>query len=130
MLNLVSNTGLLSWLPVSVSTLLLAYLGVKIIDMILGLLKAWKNHNYRSSKMREGLVAWVAEMMAIVFVIGIDYILGLNFMLCGFTTALFIYKECGSVLENLAECGVELPEIVAEKLEVFNSKSKGDGMNE
>ena len=130
MLNLVSNTGLLSWLPTSVSTFLLAYLGVKIIDMLLGLLKAWKNHNYRSSKMREGLVAWVAEMMAIVFVIGIDYILGLNFMLCGFTTALFIYKECGSVLENLAECGVELPEIVAEKLEVFNSKSKGDGMNE
>jgi toxin secretion/phage lysis holin len=130
MLGVVSSTGLLSWLPVSVSTLLLAYLGVKIIDMILGLLKAWKNHNYRSSKMREGLVAWVAEMMAIVFVIGIDYILGLNFMLCGFTTALVIYKECGSVLENLAECGVELPEIVAEKLEVFNSKSKGDGMNE
>ena len=130
MLNLVSNTGLLSWLPVSVSTLLLAYLGVKIIDMILGLLKAWKNHNYRSSKMREGLVAWVAEMVAIIFVIGIDYVLGLNFMLCGFTCALFIYKECGSVLENLAECGVELPEVVAEKLEVFNSKSKGDDVNE
>ena len=130
MLGVVSSTGLLSWLPVSVSTLLLAYLGVKIIDMILGLLKAWKNHNYRSSKMREGLVAWVAEMLAIIFVIGIDYILGLNFMLCGFTVALFIYKECGSVLENLAECGVELPEIVAEKLEVFNSKSKGDDVSE
>ena len=130
MLGVVSSTGLLSWLPVSVSTLLLAYLGVKIIDMILGLLKAWKNNNYRSSKMREGLVAWVAEMMAIIFVIGIDYVLGLNFMLCSFTVALFVYKECGSVLENLAECGVELPEIVAEKLEVFNSKSKGDGINE
>ena len=130
MLNLVSNTGLLSWLPTSVSTFLLAYLGVKIIDMLLGLLKAWKNHNYRSSKMREGLIVWIAEMIAIIFVIGIDYVLGLNFMLCGFTLALFIYKECGSVLENLAECGVELPEVVAEKLEVFNSKSKGDGRNE
>ena len=130
MLGVVSSTGLLSWLPVSVSTFLLAYLGVKIIDMILGLLKAWKNHNYRSSKMREGLVAWVAEMVAVIFVIGIDYILGLNFMLCGFTVGLFIYKECGSVLENLAECGVELPEIVAEKLEVFNSKSKGDDVSE
>ena len=130
MLNLVSNTGLLSWLPVSVSTLLLAYLGVKIIDMLLGLLKAWKNHNYRSSKMREGLVVWIAEMIAIIFVIGIDYVLGLNFMLCGFTLALFIYKECGSVLENLTECGVELPSIVTEKLEVFNSKSKGEDTNE
>ncbi len=130
MLSVVSSNGLLNWLPVSVSTLLLAYLGVKIIDMILGLLKAWKNNNYRSSKMREGLVVWVAEMMAIIFVIGIDYILGLNFMLCGFSTALFIYKECGSVLENLTECGVELPEVVVEKLEVFNSKSKGDDANE
>ena len=130
MLNLVSNTGLLSWLPTSVSTFLLAYLGVKIIDMLLGLLKAWKNHNYRSSKMREGLVVWIAEMIAIIFVIGIDYVLGLNFMLCGFTLALFIYKECGSVLENLTECGVELPKIVAEKLEVFNSKSKGEDTNE
>ena len=130
MLNLVSNTGLLSWLPASVSTFLLAYLGVKIIDMLLGLLKAWKNHNYRSSKMREGLVMWIAEMIAIIFVIGIDYVLGLNFMLCGFTLALFIYKECGSVLENLTECGVELPSAVAEKLEVFNSKSKGEDTNE
>ena len=130
MLNLVSNTGLLSWLPTSVSTFLLAYLGVKIIDMLLGLLKAWKNHNYRSSKMREGLVVWIAEMIAIIFVIGIDYVLGLNFMLCGFTLALFIYKECGSVLENLTECGVELPSAVAEKLEVFNSKSKGEDTNE
>ena len=130
MLNLVSNTGLLSWLPASVSTFLLAYLGVKIIDMLLGLLKAWKNHNYRSSKMREGLVMWIAEMIAIIFVIGIDYVLGLNFMLCGFTLALFIYKECGSVLENLTECGVELPSIVTEKLEVFNSKSKGEDTNE
>lgn len=130
MLNLVSNTGLLSWLPASVSTFLLAYLGVKIIDMLLGLLKAWKNHNYRSSKMREGLVVWIAEMIAIIFVIGIDYVLGLNFMLCGFTLALFIYKECGSVLENLTECGVELPSIVTEKLEVFNSKSKGEDTNE
>ena len=130
MLNLVSNTGLLSWLPASVSTFLLAYLGVKIIDMLLGVLKAWKNHNYRSSKMREGLVVWIAEMIAIIFVIGIDYVLGLNFMLCGFTLALFIYKECGSVLENLTECGVELPSIVTEKLEVFNSKSKGEDTNE
>ena len=130
MLDLVSNTGLLSWLPTSVSTFLLAYLGVKIIDMLLGLLKAWKNHNYRSSKMREGLVVWIAEMIAIIFVIGVDYVLGLNFMLCGFTLALFIYKECGSVLENLTECGVELPSIVTEKLEVFNSKSKGEDTNE
>lgn len=60
----------------------------------------------------------------IVFVILIDFVLGLNFLLCGFTLTLFIYKEAGSIVENLGECGVKLPSIVIEKLEVLNNKNK------
>lgn len=120
------HSGILTILPQSVAMLVIAYLGIKVIDMLLGILKSWKNQNYRSSKMRDGIVRWIAEMVAVVFVIGVDLVLGLNFMLCGFTLALFIYKECGSILENLHECGVELPTIVAEKLEIFNSQSKGE----
>lgn len=90
--------------------------------MLLGVLKSWKNANYKSRKMRDGIVRWIAEMVAVVFVIGIDLVLGLNFYLCGFTLSLFIYKEAGSICENLAECGVELPAVVANKLEVFNKK--------
>ncbi|MEG0297644.1 MAG: phage holin family protein [Clostridium sp.] len=33
-----------------------------------------------------------------------------------------MYKEAGSICENLTECGVNLPSIVQEKLEVFNKK--------
>nr|DAK49446.1 MAG TPA: holin [Caudoviricetes sp.] len=118
--------GILAILPQSISTLVVAYLGIKVIDMLLGILKSWKNQNYKSSKMRDGIVRWIAEMVAVVFVIGVDVVLGLNYMLCGFTLALFIYKEGGSILENLHECGVELPIIVAEKLEIFNQKTKGE----
>ena len=114
------QTGLLKILPQTVAILLIAYLGCKVLDMLLGVLKSWKNANYKSRKMRDGIVRWIAEMVAVVFVIGIDLVLGLNFYLCGFTLSLFIYKEAGSICENLAECGVELPNIIKDKLEIFN----------
>lgn len=116
------QSGLLKLLPTTIMFLLLAYLGFKCLDMLLGILKAWKNNNYRSGKMRDGIVRWIAEIVAIVFVVVIDMVLGLNFYLCGFTLSLFVYKEAGSILENLTECGVELPLAVKEKLEVFNKK--------
>lgn len=116
--------GLLSVLPKTVALLLLAYLGVKCIDMLSGVLKTWKKGNYKSRIMRDGIIRWIAEIVAIVFVILIDFVLGLNFLLCGFTLALFIYKEAGSIVENLGECGVTLPSIVKEKLEVFNQDKK------
>lgn len=116
--------GLLSVLPRTVAILLLGYLGVKCLDMLLGVLKTWKNGNYKSRIMRDGIIRWVAEIVAIAFVILIDFVLGLNFILCGFTLSLFIYKEAGSIVENLGECGVTLPSIVKEKLEVFNQDKK------
>ena len=118
------QNGLLSLLPKTVAILLMAYFGVKCLDMAFGILKTWKNGGYKSRKMRDGIIRWIAEMGAIVFVIGIDLVLGLNFYICGLTLSLFIYKEAGSILENLGECGVELPSIVTEKLEVLNKQTK------
>lgn len=119
------QTGLLKLVPGAVAYLVLGYLGIKIGDFILGLLKTWKNGNYKSSKMRDGIVRWIAELVAIAFVIIIDLILGLNYYLCSFTLSLFIYKEVGSILENLTECGVDMPGIVADRLEVFNVNKTG-----
>ncbi len=116
--------GLLALLPTTIVVLFFTYLGCKVLDMILGILKTYKNGGYRSRKMRDGIIRWIAEIVAIVFVIMIDCVLGLNFLLCGFTISLFIYKEGGSILENLSECGVELHSAVAEKLEIFNKSNK------
>lgn len=59
-----------------------------------GLLKTVKDsdNRYRSSKMREGLVVWMGEMAGVIFVMTIDIVLGLNFLLCMSTLALFIRK--------------------------------------
>lgn len=119
------SIGLLKLVPVTVLYLVLGYLVIKVMDFVLGLLKTWKNGNYKSSKMRDGIVRWVAELVAIVFVMLIDLVLGLKFYLCSFTLALFIYKEIGSILENLGECGVVLPKAVTDRLEVFNVDKTG-----
>ncbi len=123
------NTGLLAVLPISVTAFFVVYLIFKAIDFVTGLLKTVKDpdNRYRSSKMREGLVTWMGEMAGIVFVMTIDIVLGLNFLLCMSTLALFIYKEGGSILENLLACGVELPIAVADKLEVFNKNNNNEG---
>lgn len=112
--------GLLKLLPTTIVYMLLGYLVVKALDFVLGLLKTWKNGNYKSSKMRDGIIRWIAELIGILFVMLIDFILGLNFYITGFTLALFLYKEAGSILENLAKCGVNMPKILKEKLEVLN----------
>lgn len=112
--------GLLKLLPATIVYMLLGYLVIKALDFVLGLLKTWKNSNYKSSKMRDGIIRWIAELIGILFVMLIDFVLGLNFYITGFTLALFLYKEAGSILENLAECGVNMPKVLKDKLEVLN----------
>ena len=120
-LTLLEN-GLIDYLPNTIVIMLITYLAIKILDFLSGLLKTWKTKNYKSSKMRDGLIKWIAELIGIIFVILIDMMLGLEFYLCGLTLALFVYKECGSVIENLGQLGVELPNILKEKLEVLNKQ--------
>lgn len=118
------QNGLLNYLPKTIVIMLIGYLVIKVLDFATGLLKAWKNGDYKSSKMRDGLIRWIAELIAIVFVILIDILLGLDFYICGLTLALFVYKEAGSIIENLGQLGVDLPLILKDKLEVLNQDKK------
>lgn len=112
---------LLQLLPQLIRTMLLFYFLVKVLDFVSGLLKTWKGVSpYQSRVMRDGLIRWIGELVGIVFVLALDIVLGLNFYLTGFTVALFIYKEGGSIVENLKAIGVELPEQVSEKLHDFD----------
>ena len=128
-LTLLEN-GLIDYLPKTIVIMLITYLAIKILDFASGLLKTWKIKNYKSSKMRDGLIKWIAELIGVIFVILIDMMLGLEFYLCGLTLALFVCKECGSVIENLGQLGVELPSILKEKLEVLNKEKEEEKKND
>lgn len=112
---------ILEQVPTTIKVFLLAYFGVKVLDFITGLLKTWKGvTNYESGIMRDGIVRWIGELVGIAFVLILDWVLGLDFYLTGFTISLFLYKEGGSIAENLSAIGVEMPGIVDEKLDAFN----------
>lgn len=118
--------NILDELPSLLTAMFVFYLLSKSLDFITGLLKTWKNGNYKSATMRDGIIRWIGELAAITFVLALDFVLGLNFYLTGFTLSLFVYKEAGSILENLGAIGVELPSIVTEKIEVLNKDKKDD----
>lgn len=127
-MEIILQTGLLKLLPTPITYMLLFYFACKFFDFASGILKCLKSEGagYRSSKMRDGIIKWIGELIAILFVMGLDLIIGLNFILCGATLSLFIFKEGGSILENLAECGVNVPDAVKERLEIFNSNKNSD----
>ncbi|MBT2743182.1 phage holin family protein [Bacillus sp. ISL-77] len=115
----------LAFLPKIIVTMLLFYFLVKVLDFVSGLLKTWKGVvKYQSRVMRDGIIRWIGELVGIVFVLAIDYVFGLNYYLTGFTLALFIYKEGGSITENLKAIEVDLPKEVSDKLKSFD---KGEG---
>ncbi|PEL12656.1 holin [Bacillus sp. AFS017336] len=124
----VMNIDVISLLPKLIQTALLFYFLVKFLDFVTGLLKTWKGvSKYKSRVMRDGIIRWIGELVGIVFVLALDIVLGLNFYLTGFTLALFIYKEGGSIVENLRAIGVVLPAQVEDKLKSFD---KGDVHND
>ena len=111
----------LSLVPTTILYMLLAYFAFKVLDFATGLLKTWKKVSpYQSRIMRDGIIRWIGELVGITFVILLDLMFGLDFYLTGFTLALFLYKEGGSIAENLQALGVDMPGIVDETLEKLN----------
>ncbi|WP_338630311.1 phage holin family protein [Clostridium baratii] len=113
------------FIPEVISWLLVLYLLLKLIDKASGILKAIRKKSFKSRIMRDSLIRFAAELLAITFVLIIDVFLNLKYAVIGVTLALFAYKEAGSILENLGECGVILPDIVSEKLGIL-IQSKND----
>ena len=120
------NNPILTLVPATILYLFIAYFAFKCMDFITGLLKTWKKVSpYKSAIMRDGIIRWIGELVAITFVFALDLLFGLEFYLTGFTLALFLYKEGGSIAENLKTLGVNMPGIVDEsisKLETINNK--------
>lgn len=96
------------------------------LDFITGLLKAFKEKNYSSSIMRQGLFHKCGSALCVVFGVMVDY--GQQFVDIGITVPVasaicgyIILMECGSIMENI---GAINPNIMPEKLRDFFCKLK------
>ena len=102
---------------------LITYLIFVWIDLITGLMKAFKTTGFKSRKLREGLIKILSELLAIIFACVLDYVLGLKILMLSMKM-LLVAKECVSIVENLGQLGVTIPKIIAEKIEDLNPDKK------
>lgn len=113
-------------IPNTVKGLFLFYLFVKCFDFITGIRKAKKKGEFKSSKMREGISLVINELLSLIFVIGFDIFLGLNYIIVIACISAYIYKDSKSVLENFVELDVKIDDKFYNGLEVFNKKKENE----
>lgn len=100
-----------------------AYLIFVGIDLITGIIKAYKTEGFKSRKLRDGLLHVVAELLAIVFATVLDYVLNINILVMSMKL-LLVWKEAVSIVENLGLIGVQIPTVIKNKIQDLNSDNK------
>lgn len=98
--------------------------GFILLDMVTGLIKAFKEKAFTSSIMREGLFHKVGSILAVVFGVLIDvaqgYIdLGVTIPVAFAICSYICLMESGSIIENVGKIN---PDILPEKLKSFFTK--------
>ena len=86
-----------------------------IIDILTGVVIAWRNNSFKSAKMREGLAKKFGELVYILVGILTKYALSTDLIL-NFTVIYICIMEVSSLLENCDKLGVNLPDVLKEKL--------------
>lgn len=95
------------------------YLIFLLMDFATGFMKAYRVEGFKSRKLRDGVIRVITELMAIVFAGVLDFAFGLNILMVS-TKTLFIFKEAISLVENFGILGVELPDILKNKIQDLN----------
>lgn len=95
-----------------------------VLDIITGLVKAFKEKTYSSTTMREGLFHKCGSLLCIVFSLLVDYAQGyfdlgvsvpVGITLCGY----IVIMEIGSIIENIASINNQ---ILPDKLKSYFKK--------
>ncbi|MFJ7914492.1 MULTISPECIES: holin family protein [unclassified Lysinibacillus] len=100
------------------------------LDIITGIFKAIKNGNLWS---RKSLFGYARKLLVLIVVITaniIDQVLSLNGTLTFATVLFYIANEALSIVENMAQLGVLVPQQLAEKLKVIENQSEEKFSNE
>ncbi|RDY83890.1 phage holin family protein [Bacillus amyloliquefaciens] len=94
---------------------------LSILDVITGIIKAWKMKQLRSRSAWFGYVRKMLSFMVVIVANIIDTITNLNGVLTFGTVLFYIANEGLSITENLAQIGVKIPAVITERLHVIES---------
>lgn len=107
------------------SMALTVLLVMQALDVISGLMVAFKNKKLSSMDMREGLLKKVGIWIVLIVAHFIDLILfGGGLMTMTAVALAFIANEGMSITENLANVGVPIPAVITQYLKQIKTKSE------
>ncbi len=95
-----------------------------LVDILTGIIKAWRNGAFTSKEMRQGLVHKAGFFLVIILANQLDQIAGGSVATIGSmeisvrdaTCLFYMAVEGSSVLENLGEMGVAIPNFIKKGL--------------
>lgn len=94
---------------------ILAPLILIVIDVLTGVVIAWKNNDFKSAKMRAGLSKKFGELVYVLVGILTKFALGTDLILY-FAVGYICLMEISSLAENCDKLGVKMPDKLKEKL--------------
>lgn len=94
---------------------ILAPMVLIVIDVLTGMVIAWKNNDFKSAKMRTGLSKKFGELVYVLVGILTKFALGTELILY-FTVGYICLMELSSLAENCDKLGVKMPDKLKEKL--------------
>lgn len=86
-----------------------------VIDVLTGMVIAWRNNDFKSAKMRTGLSKKFGELVYVLVGILTKFALGTDLILY-FTVGYICLMELSSLAENCDKLGVKMPDKLKEKL--------------
>ena len=102
--------------------LLLLPVAMMAIDIVTGVINAWKQKDFQSTKMRAGLAKKAGELLIIVVGVLFTYGLGVPDYIIKFISLYIIVMELMSIIENIDKLGVPLPKAIKD---VINNAGQG-----
>lgn len=102
---------------------ILAPMVLIVIDVLTGIVIAWKNNDFKSAKMRAGLSKKFGELVYVLVGILTKFALGTELILY-FTVGYICLMELSSLAENCDKLGVRMPNKLKEKLNNSNDDKK------
>ena len=94
---------------------ILAPLVLIILDVLTGIVIAWRNNDFKSAVMRAGLSKKFGELVYVLVGILAKFALGTDLILY-FTVGYICLMEISSLAENCDKLGVAMPQKIKDKL--------------
>ncbi|WP_404988442.1 phage holin family protein [Clostridium culturomicium] len=93
-----------------------------VFDILTGMVKAWKNGRFKSRTLRDGLFASLGEVILLALAIVIGILIPVAKPIIFMLFVFMCLKELASIVENLVQIGVHVPEWLIKGLNVYREK--------